>query len=265
MEVNLMTFKPNDYNEIDLLNDSYLNTSKRTQSWLKKSWAEPFSKTIFPAINEERFQVLYHEDNGRPPTPINDVLGALIIKELQSLTDEDLKLRCHTDLSIQHALHSTSWEEQLVSERTVSRFRRRCYLYELETGIDLIQEEMIASNTRNLSRLELLYTCIERLVRKIEKDYPSFDVSEYQRYLDSSHENEFIYHSDQPYNDKMQDILLDAFGLNETFESTLKEDTDFQLLCCVMNEQTTTDEDGHVSLKKGKEISPTSLQTPVEP
>ena len=35
MEVNLMTFKPNDYNEIDLLNDSYLNTSKRTQSWLK--------------------------------------------------------------------------------------------------------------------------------------------------------------------------------------------------------------------------------------
>lgn len=289
MEVNLMTFKPNDYNEIDLLNDSYLNTSKRTQSWLKKSWAEPFSQTIFPAINEERFKVLYHEDNGRPPTPINYVLGALIIKELQSLTDEDLKLRCHTDLSIQHALHSTSWEEQPVSDRTFSRFRRRCYLYELETGIDLIQEEMealsdklmeyfevsstkkrmdsvmIASNTRNLSRLELLYTCIERLVRKIEKDYPSFDVSEYQRYLDSSHENEFIYHSDQPYNDKMQDILLDAFGLKETFESTLKEDTDFQLLCRVINDQTTTDEDGHVSLKKGKEISPTSLQTPVEP
>ena len=51
----------------------------------------------------------------------------------------------------------------------------------------------------------------------------------------------------------MQDILLDAFGLNETFESTLKEDTDFQLLCRVINDQTTTDEDGHVSLKKGKE------------
>lgn len=127
-----MTFKPNDSNQIDLLNDSYLNTSKRTQNWLKKSWAEPFRKIIFPAINEERFKVLYHKDNGRPPTPINYVLGALIIKELQSLTDEDLKVRCHTDLLLQHALHSTSWDEQPVSDRTYSRFRERCYLYELE-------------------------------------------------------------------------------------------------------------------------------------
>ena len=76
---------------------------------------------------------------------------------------------------------------------------------------------MIASNTRNPSRLELLYTCIERLVRKIEKDYPSFDISEYQRYLDSSHENEFIYHSDQPYNDKMQDILCEGVLLEEMY------------------------------------------------
>ncbi|PJH64128.1 hypothetical protein, partial [Salmonella enterica] len=91
---------------------------------------------------------------------------------------------------------------------------------------------------------------------KIEKNYPSFDLSDYQQYLDSFHENEFIYHSDQPYNEKMQAILLDAFGLKETFESTLKEDPDFQLLCRVLNDQTTTAEDGHVFLKKGKEISP---------
>src|SRR5699024_4127705 len=179
--------------------------------------------------------------------------------------------------------------EQPVSDRTFSRFRERCYLYELETGIDLIQVEMealsdklmeyfdvsptkkrmdslmIASNTRNLSRLELLYTCVERVVHKIEKLYPSFDVSDYQQYLDSFHENEFIYHSDQPYNEKLQAILLDAFRLKETFGSTLKEDTDFQLLCRVINDQTTTDEDGTLSLKKGKEISSTSLQTPIEP
>lgn len=135
-----MTFKSNDYNQTDLLNDSYLNTSKRAQNWLKKTWAEPFREMIFPAINEERFKVLYNEENGRPPTPINYVFGALIIKEIQSLTDEDLKLRCHTDLSIQHALHSTSWKEQPVSDRTFSRFRERCYLYELKTGVDLIQE-----------------------------------------------------------------------------------------------------------------------------
>jgi len=76
---------------------------------------------------------------------------------------------------------------------------------------------MIASNTRNLSRLELLYTCIVRVVRKIEKLYPSFDSSDYQQYLDSFHDNEFIYHSDQPYNERLQVILLDVFGLKEKF------------------------------------------------
>lgn len=279
MEVVLMTFKPNDYNEINLLNDSFLNTSERIQSWLKKSWAEPFSTIIFPAINEERFRVLYYEDNGRPPTPINYVLEALIIK----------KFRCHTDLSVQYALHSTSWKEQPVSDRTFSRFRERCYLYELDTGIDLIQQEMeylstkltkyfdlnstkkrldslmIASNTKNLSRLELLYTCVERLIRKINKQYPEIDLSDFNRYLESLHENELIYHSDQPYNEKLHTILLDAYQLRDRFESTLKEDSDYLLLSRVIDDQSTVDTEGNPSLKKGKEISSTSLQTPVEP
>lgn len=124
---------------------------------------------------------------------------------------------------------------------------------------------MIASNTRKLSRLELLYTCVERVIRKMEKEYPSLDVSDYKRYLEPLHENELIYHSDQPYDEKLQDILLDAFRLKETFESVLKEDSDFQLLCRVINDQTTSDEAGTIHLKKGNEISSTSLQTPIEP
>lgn len=289
MEAGVMTFKSNDHNEMDLLNDSYINTSERTKKWLEKSWAEPFAQIIFPAINENRFEVLYDGDTGRPNTPINYILGALIIKELRSLTDEELKLRCHTDLSVQHALHSTSWKEQPVSDRTFSRFRERCYLYELETGTDLIQKEMealsgklseyfdvnqtkkrmdsmmIASNTRNLSRLELLYTCVENVVRKIGKEYPAIDLSDYERYLETLHENEFIYHNDQPYNEKLQTILLDGYHLMNKFESTLKEDSDYQLLCRVLDEQSIVEKDGNPSLKKGKEISSTSLQTPVEP
>lgn len=77
-----MTFKPSNYHEIDLLKYSYLHMSRHAKIQLKKSWADPFSKAIFTAINEECFNVFYHEDNGRPPTPINYVLAALIIKGL---------------------------------------------------------------------------------------------------------------------------------------------------------------------------------------
>ena len=42
------------------------------------------------------------------------------------------------DIRFQYALHTTSFKEQPVSDRTFSRFRRRCLTYETETGIDLI-------------------------------------------------------------------------------------------------------------------------------
>ena len=42
----------------------------------------------------------------------------------------------------QYALHTTSFAEQPVSDRTLSRFRERLHTYEQETGIDLMKDEM---------------------------------------------------------------------------------------------------------------------------
>ena len=44
------------------------------------------------------------------------------------------------DIRFQYALHTISFKEQPVSDRTFSRFRRRCLTYETETGIDLIHD-----------------------------------------------------------------------------------------------------------------------------
>ena len=41
------------------------------------------------------------------------------------------------DLHLQYALHTTSFEEQPISDKTLSRFRSRCYNYETTHGIDL--------------------------------------------------------------------------------------------------------------------------------
>ena len=84
----------------------------------------------------------------------------------------------------QYAIHTTSFKDQPVSDRTFSRFHRRCLTYETETGIDLIHDTvkelsggmaalmklndrmkrmdslMAASNIRKLGRMELLYTCV---------------------------------------------------------------------------------------------------------
>ncbi|SMP60719.1 WG repeat-containing protein [Anoxynatronum buryatiense] len=104
-----------------------------------------FSEIVFPAINEERFAVLYSDKAAsRPNAPVNAIVGALILKEMFALTDEDLLESILCDVRFQVALRSTSFKEQPFSDRTFSRFRERLYHYELETGEDLLKDEMEA-------------------------------------------------------------------------------------------------------------------------
>lgn len=41
-----------------------------------------FADEIFPAIDDNRLSVLYSDKASRPNTPVNVIVGALIIKEL---------------------------------------------------------------------------------------------------------------------------------------------------------------------------------------
>lgn len=107
---------------------------------LKNSWAHIFSEEIFPAIDEKRFEVLYSDKASRPNTPVNVIIGALIIKELFDYSDDELVENLILDLHLQYALHTTSFEEQPLSDKTLSRFRNRCYAYETTHGVDLYHD-----------------------------------------------------------------------------------------------------------------------------
>lgn len=91
-------------------------------------------------INEENFSVLYSDKASRPNTPVNVIVGGMVLEELMGLTDEEFMDSLLFDIRFQYALHTTSFKEQPVSNRTFSRFRRRCLTYETETGIDLIHD-----------------------------------------------------------------------------------------------------------------------------
>ena len=98
--------------------------SKRKQKILEKSWEKPFSDIIFSNIDEMIFAPLYSDKrNSRPNAPVNVIVGALILK---------------------YALHTTSYENQPLSNRTFSRFRERNAAYELTTGKDLIHDCIVA-------------------------------------------------------------------------------------------------------------------------
>lgn len=72
------------------------------------SWCKDFADIVFPAINEERFAVLYSNNNAsRPNTPINFIIGSLMLKENNGLTDDELVESICCDVRYQYALHTT--------------------------------------------------------------------------------------------------------------------------------------------------------------
>ncbi len=54
------------------INDSLLSLTEREMKHLMSSWAETFSKKIFPFIAEDRFSILYSDNPAsRPNNPVN--------------------------------------------------------------------------------------------------------------------------------------------------------------------------------------------------
>lgn len=117
------------------LTDSTFNLTERERKFLEKSWAKTFSDKIFPVINEDIFSVLYSNKASRPNTPVNVIVGALILKETLGDSDDELVQALMFDIRYQYALHTTSFEEHPLSDRTLSRFRARCFLMKQKSAL----------------------------------------------------------------------------------------------------------------------------------
>lgn len=188
-----MSFRENQAQQMRM-DDSFGGLTKREQRMLSKSWAAYFGEHIFPLIDEKPFSVLYSESAAsRPNTPVNVIVGALHLKSMFDLTDEELLESLLFDVRYQYALHTTSFEEQPMSDRTLSRFRERLTAYYNETGIDLFHETIealgveytklmdiderikrmdsmsISGNCRRMGRLTLVYECVRQLAVAVHR------------------------------------------------------------------------------------------------
>ena len=166
-----MSFVKNDNQQLTLL-DSTFNLTEREKRMLEKSWAKTFADKVFPAIDENIFSVLYSKKASQPNTPVNVIVGALILKEALHVTDDEIVKAMAFDIRYQYALHTTSFEEQPISDRTLSRFRARVLSYETEHDVDDTSEYQL------LIRLLKERTIIDddgsrRLQQKEEVENPS--------------------------------------------------------------------------------------------
>jgi IS5 family transposase len=285
-----MAYRPNANQQISMYDTTSILT-ERTKKYLRNSWAEGFANVVFPAINEERFSVLYSDnDASRPNTPVNFIIGVLLIKEMFGETDEELMGSVLLNVGYQYALHSTSFEEQPMSDRTLSRFRERVYKHYMETGEDLIEEEMqslaeaygkymkinpgmkrmdsamVSANCRKLSRLSLMYRTVQMMVERLRKlgreEILDGGLLEYRKSAE---------HSDAGYKLKkeeitarMEEVLKDALRLVERCGLEYEGLEEYDKLIRMIEDQSKPSGETRVC-KDGGEIKPTSMQNPSEP
>ena len=182
------------------------------------------------------------------------------------LTDDEILESLMFDIRFQYALHTTSFEEQPLSDRTLSRFRARCLAYETETGIDLIHEcitkmskeiaeimqiaptmqrtdsLMIAANIKKLSFLELFYTCVSNLAKAMDARNICLP-EELKHYLEKDDINKVIYHSnDRPVRERVYTVMKEGDKLLELCDGDMDDTSEYQLLIRLFNEQTIYDD-----------------------
>lgn len=286
-----MAFVTNDNQQLELT-DSTLNLTQREKRVLEKSWAKTFAEQVFPAIDESIFSVLYSDKASRPNTPVNVIVGALILKEALGDTDDELVEALMFDIRYQYALHTTSFEEQPLSDRTLSRFRARVLAYETEHDVDLIHEcvvkmakeiaefmnispsrqrmdsLMVAANIRNLSLLELFYTCVANLAKIMnQREVPL--PKEQHHYIEKDDYNRFIYHQREvDAAERTVVVMHDAEKLIGLCDKTgdLDDTSEYQLLIRLLKERTVMDDGGRRLRKKEEVQNPSEvLLNPSDP
>ena len=285
-----MSFRENAGQQITI-SDKYSALTAREQKAMEKSWAKVFSEEIFPSIDEKRFSVLYSDKDSRPNTPVNVIVGSLIIKELFDYTDDEMVEGLMLDSRLQYALHTTSFEEQPLSDKTLSRFRKRCYDYETLHNADLYRDcvkdlggkiakmmnlngnikrmdsMMIESNIRFLSRMELIYTCISKMVIYLAKKRPEIIPESLKPYADPNDYNRVFHHQRSTgMGEKIQKLLADSDALLEICNADHEGVTEYELFVRCLSEQTVVEQGTRrLRTKEDGTMDSSALQNPSDP
>ena len=187
-------YKPNRHHLQPLLISNVQDLPEKHQHRLEQSWAGVFYRELFCRLNEAPFAVLYADLPSRPNIPVNVLVGLETLKAGFGWSDEELYDHFVFDLQVRYALGYRDLHEGDFDLRTLYNFRRRLSAYNLKQGVNLLdaafagitdqqitvlkldphQQRMdstqIASNIRDMNRLQLLVEACQHLYRSLAEE-----------------------------------------------------------------------------------------------
>jgi hypothetical protein len=252
---------------------------------LQSSWAETFYHEFFCRLDEEAFAVLYADTPSRPNVPVNMLVSLEFLKAANGWTDEEMYDEFCYNIQVRYALGYWHLGEGYFDLRTLYNFRQRLARHMQETGENLLEQAfervtdeqleafalktgqqrmdstMLASNIRQMGRVQLLVTVLQRVYRMLSEE----DRQRYGYLLSpylKGHPGQYVYRL------KKEELPAHLQQIGEVMQHLVKEleekyggDPTYHVLVRVFSEHFRQEPERLVT-KEEKELSANSLQSP---
>lgn len=255
------------------------------KEYLYTSWAGIFYREFFCRLDEKPFAVLYSNVPSRPNVPVNVLVGLEYLKAGNGWTDQEMHEAFRFNMQVRYALGYDEFEAGNFELRTLYNFRERLSRYMQETGINLLEKAFeqvtdeqisayqlktgkqrmdstqVASNIREVGRLQLLVEVLQRVYRMFTKEDQGHYAEAFAPYI-QGHAGQYVYHlKGQDTSEHLQKIGELMQHLLVELQPSYDQEPVYQMFARVFSEHFRVEEKG-LKTKLGKELSASSLQSP---
>lgn len=255
---------------------------------LDTSWAGTFYREFFVRIDESPFAVLFSDKASRPNIAINRLVSLEYLKAGHGWSDEEMFDALRFDLQVRYGVGLWDLGVDDFELRTVYNFRRRLTQHMQKTGQNLLDQTFehvtdaqiaafglrtdkqrmdstfVASNIREMSRLQLLVEVLQRVQRMLQPTEQAHYAAAFAPYLKGS-AGQYVYHvktgTTAPHLQAIGELMQQLVTELATAHA---EEATYQMLVRVFGEHFVA-QASSITAKPGQDISADSLQAPDDP
>ena len=261
---------------------------EKQQKRLAESWAGTFYRELFGRIDESLFAALYSDKASRPNIPVNVLVALEYLKAGRGWCDEEMYDAFLFDVQVRYALGYHNLGEGAFELRTVYNFRARLSEHMQKTGENLLDKayaaatdaqvaafglktdklrmdsSQIASNIRQMSRLQLLVEVVQRVHRLLNDEEQARYAADFAPYVVGTagqYTYRVKYGETAPHIERIGLLMQKLLAGLATVHG---ETSVYQMLRRVFHEHFVVEE-AVLRPKQGRELRADSLQAPDDP
>lgn len=278
-------FRENDDHSQQAMFGGLDSLPEKLKKRIEESWAGSFYREYFCRIDESIFAVLYSDKASRPNVPVNVLLGLETLKAGLGWSDEEMYEAFCFNVQVRYAVGYRELSEGNFELRTMYNFRAKLREHMEQTGEDLVEKAFeqitdtqiaalglktgklrmdstqIASNIRQMSRLQLLVEVVQRMARSLNEG----DRARYAELLgpyEKGTSGRYVYQTKPEEREaRLMSVGRVMQRLVEDLAANYREDEAYQTLARVFGEHFVVAETA-LRAKAGEEISARSVQSP---